>query len=604
MAKNMQLKNAKWIKSKTDRGTVCPVFQKNFSLYETNNAEGTSPKEVQSAVLYITSLGVYEAKLNGKRVGDFILAPGWTSYHNRLLYQEYDVTALLNNESGLSNQKTVACENARLPQMLEVTVGKGWCCGRLMGLDENDFWSKHVGLIASLVITYQDQTQVVIHTDESWQVGSSAIVFAELYDGETFDARITPDGWEQAEVFEANKENLVPQDGDIVKEQEHVKPAKWIVTPKGERVIDFGQNLVGYLQFTVNAKAGDIVEVSHAEVLDSDGNFYIDNLRGAAQKISYICKDGVQTYKPCFTFMGFRYIRFDQLPSGIKLDTAEEQAAFLDCFTAIVVHSDMKRTGYFNCSSPMLNKLYENIIWGQKGNFLDIPTDCPQRNERLGWTGDAQVFVRTAAYNYDVNRFFKKWLRDLAADQKPDGNLHCIIPSYAVMKFHSGSAAWADAATVCPWQIYLAYGDKDLLEEQYPSMRKWVEFMHSQGENPYLYNTGDHFADWLGLDAPEGSYRGSTPHYLIATAYFAYSTSIVAKAAEILGKQDDVQKYTTLYSNVVKAFREEYPIYETQTAHALALYFDLAESLSLLELCCTNKSLHLPILRYSRCYRN
>ncbi len=300
-----------------------------------------------------------------------------------------------------------------------------------------------------------------------------------------------------AGIIDAPTDNLIPQDGEKVCGHERLKPVKIVTSPKGETILDFGQNLTGRLCLEINGKAG---------------NFYTENLRSAKQRIEYICRDGFQTYKPHFTFMGFRYIRLDQYPYEVDANN----------FTAIAAYSDMKRTGYFKCAHPKLNKLFENIIWGQKGNFLDIPTDCPQRDERLGWTGDAQVFVRTASYNFDAQKFFKKWLRDLAADQFPDGGVPHVIPN--VLGDGGRSAAWSDAAVICPWQIYLSYGDKEILKEQYGSMVKWVEYIRRTGDNEFLWNSGEHFGDWLGLDAAEGSYKGSTDPYFIATAFYAYST--------------------------------------------------------------------------------
>lgn len=531
---------AEWIRPEQNMGTVCPAFQKEFK----------TDKEVMSAKLYITAMGVYEAQLNGKRVGEFVLAPGWTCYEARHLYQEYDVTSMLEKENSLI-----------------VLVGKGWYRGRLVAYDYRDNWGTSSGLIAQLAITYRDGSKETIVSDNTWKTAESEIRFSELYDGETTDARISYQNWVPAQEFPAFKNNLLPQDGEIVKEHERLKPVELIVTPKGETVLDFGQNLTGYIEFSLSAAAGDVVEISHAEILDKEGNFYTDNLRSAKQKLHYICRDGQQTYKPKFTFMGFRYIRIDSFPGTVMPEN----------FTAIVVHSDIKRTGHFSCSSEMVNKLYQNVIWGQKDNFLDVPTDCPQRDERLGWTGDAQVFIQTASYNFDVNRFFTKWLRDLAANQWGNGSVPHIIPDL-LKKDHtsnaSGSAAWGDAAVICPWQIYLTYGNKKILEEQLPSMTKWIEYIRAQGENEFLWNTGTHFGDWLGLDAPEGSYKGSSRDEFIATAYYAYSTGLLVKALKALGR--DSSEYEELYTNIVRAFQANYePI--TQTEHALALYFDLAQ---------------------------
>ncbi|MDE7047068.1 MAG: alfa-L-rhamnosidase, partial [Lachnospiraceae bacterium] len=278
-----------------------------------------------------------------------------------------------------------------------------------------------------------------------------------------------------------------------------------------------------------------------------------------------ICKEGRQTYHPVLTFFGFRYLKLEEFPK----EAGPEQ------FTAVVVCSNLKKTGYLSCSDPDLNQLFSNIFWGQKGNFLDIPTDCPQRDERLGWTGDAQVFVKTASYNYDVEKFFTKWLHDMAADQRKDGGVGHVIP--ACLPGEESSAAWGDAAVICPWQIYQTYGNKQILEEQFECMKKWVDYITGATTVPYLWTGGEHFGDWLGLDAPSGSYKGSSREEFIATAFYAHSTELLIEAAKVLGK--DVGEYERLYENIVKAFRENYPEYLTQTEHILAVHFRLAKDL-------------------------
>ena len=534
------IKDAAWIKNTKEMGETVPVFRRNFSV----------DKQVKNAVLEITSLGVYEAVLNGTRVGDFILAPGWTSYFKRLQYQEYDVTQLLHNEN-----------------TLDVCVGPGWCFGRI-NKNLRSLWNDATALLASLTISYEDGTFDFINTDETWRTSESPIRASDFYDGEIFDARVKPSDFKSAGLYTFGKDMLIPQEGEIVREQERLAPVALLHTPAGETVVDFGQNLTGYVEIQMNAKPGDVVEYSHAEVLDKDGNFYTANLRSAKQKITYICGGGEGTYKPHLTFQGFRYIRLEQWPGDVNLQS----------FTAIVVHSDMKRTGHFECSSALVNKLYSNIIWGQKGNYLDIPTDCPQRDERLGWTGDAQVFVRAASYNFNVERFFIKWLRDLAADQDEDGGMPHVVPT--TTRKGGSSAAWGDAAVMCPWQLYLSYGNLSILSEQFESMRKWIEYIRAHGSSEYLWDDGKHFGDWLDLEAPEGAYAGATDKNLIACAFYAYSTSLLIKAGHALGR--DMAEYERLHDGIVKAFRETYlkdglPVCNTQTAHVLTLRFGLAE---------------------------
>lgn len=532
------IKNAEWIRSKRDYGDVCPVFKREFAC----------DKEVKSAFLHITAMGVYEAFLNGSRIGDFIMAPGWTAYDKRHQYQSYDITEMLEGDN-----------------LLTVTVGKGWYRGELVTWRAKDIWGGFSALIAALEIEYTNGSRDVLLSDRKWHTAESNIRFSSVYDGEVFDASFSPADWEQAVVLRASKDPLIPQEGERVCEQEIILPKDIIHTPKGETVIDFGQNITGYIAFEANAKSGDIIAYTHAEILDANGNFYTDNLRSAKQRVEYICKEGNQCYKPHHTFMGFRYIRLDEAPEYISPE----------CFKAVVVHSNIRRTGFFECSNPKLNKLFSNVLWGQRDNFLDIPTDCPQRDERLGWTGDAQIFVRTAAYNFNVQRFFKKWLRDLAASQRYDGGVPVVIPDVIDVDEANPRAAWGDAAVICPWQIYLVYGDTEVLEEQLESMKAWVEYMHSRGSEEFLWCGDQQFADWLGLDAPFGSYKGSSDDDLIASAYFAYSTGIFAKALKALGK--DASYYEKLYENIVSAFRERFCEYKTQTECAVALYFGLAQ---------------------------
>jgi len=538
------LQDASFISAPASFGSVSPVFRRAFS----------AGKAIQNAVLQISALGVYEAFLNGKRVGDFILAPGWTSYETRLQYQTYDVTALLSGEN-----------------LLDVTIGKGWCTGRLAWAGGQQFYSEKPAMICALHISYADGTSDCIVSGADFSVAKSGILDSEIYDGEVFDFRVEASDWQAVELYSWNKDALIVQEGEVVREMERFPAQKLIVTPKGERVLDFGQNVTGYVEWSITAKDGDIVKISHSEILDSEGNFYTENLRSAKQEVSVTCKDGFQTYKPHFSFQGFRYIRLDMYPSDVVP---------LEQFNAVVVHSDMKRTGYFSCSNDKINQLFHNIIYGQKGNFLDVPTDCPQRDERLGWTGDAQVFCRTASYNFDVEKFFVKWLNDLKADQYDYGSIPSVIPDIQRITESASSAAWGDAATVCPWQIYLTYGDKQVLKNQFESMRMWVEYVRGHGDNAFLWDAPHHhFGDWLGLDAEEGSYMGATASDLIGSAFYAYSTSLLIKAGKVLGL--DMASYEALYANIVKAYQERYIVDGklssfTQTAHAVTLYFGLA----------------------------
>ena len=532
--------HANWIRPAKSYGSVCPAFRKTFFC----------PENVVSAALRITAMGVYEASLNGSRVGDFILAPGWTVYQKRLQVQQYE----LRIRPGQENEMTVL-------------VGKGWYRGRLAGWlpGQNSSAALPAALTAELTLRYPDGHTDTICTDASWQTAESAVRFSELYDGETYDAAFEPSVWTPAALYDGPTDTLIEQQGEPVREQERIAPARIFKTPAGEIVVDFGQNLTGYVEIALDGVKGEAVELSHAEVLDKNGNFYTENYRSAKAKYLYFCKDGAQRYKPKLTFYGFRYIRVDRFPCGAE-HVAQEN------FTAIAVHSDMKRTGYLSCSDPLLNKLFENVIWGQKSNFLDVPTDCPQRDERLGWTGDAQVFIRTACLNFDAERFFTKWLADLAANQREDGAVGHVIPN---VLHQSGSAAWDDAATICPWAVYLAYGDPNILRAQFASMKKWVDYITAHTTTKDLWTGGEHYGDWLGLDAPSGSYKGSSREDLIASAFYAHSTALVIKAGRVLGQ--DISAYEALYKRIVRAFRQAYPVYQTQTECTLAVYFALAE---------------------------
>lgn len=530
--------SAKWIKAQTEHELDTVMFKKT----------ATFDKKIKSATLTVTSLGVYEAYVGGKRVGDFILAPAWTDYKHRLQYQTYDITDMLSSELDLC-----------------ISVGGGWYSSSISHPWPHDpknteHLLRPVQLLASVDIVYEDDTKDVIVTDETWQVSKWNVVYSDIYHGETYDACAVTDFMPVA-LGNARYDILIPTEGEKIVEHEALAPVREIRTPKGERVIDFGQEITGYVAFDVTAKAGERIVIDHAEVLDSDGNFYRDNLRTALVKIEYTCKDGKQSYKPHHTFMGFRYIRLTECPEEIPADA----------FKAIVVCSELKRTGHFECSNEKVNKLYSNLVWGNRDNFLDVPTDCPQRDERLGWTGDAQVFIKTAAYNFDVQKFFTKWLRDMYVGQSRKGAIPRVIPNvldeddvYASNELRC-SAAWGDAATVCPWQIYVSYADRELLCEMLPMMERFVSHIHNDGDDPYRWCNGQVYGDWLSMEPTDMSF--------IADAFYAYSTSLVIKARRVLGL--DTAKYDELYRNIVDAFRRNHPTYTSQTECVLALHFKL-----------------------------
>ncbi len=554
---------ASWISPDWDEDLTAP--QPAPMLRRTFAVEG----EVQAARAYVTGLGLYEVELNGQRVGDQIFTPGWTSYDTRLQYQTYDVTDLL--QPG---------DNA-----IGAMLGDGWYRGYLGWNDRRNVYGERLALLLQLQITYTDGRVQSIGSDASWKAATGPIRVADLYNGEHYDARLEKpgwsrpgyddEGWAHVRLIDHPKDILIAPAGQPVRKIDEVAPAAILHTPAGETVFDMGQNMVGWVRLTVRGAAGETVTLRHAEVLDKDGNFYTDNLRNAEQTVRYTLKGGgEEIYEPRFTFQGFRYVAVDGLPG---VPTPEN-------LTGVVIHSDMTPTGSFEASNPLINQLQHNIAWGQKGNFLDVPTDCPQRDERLGWTGDAQVFARTAAFNMDVAGFFTKWLGDLAADQKSNGSIPFVIPDVLTRGGDTGGGAtgWADAGVVIPWTLYLAYGDTRILETQYESMKAWIGYMQSRAGDDLIWDGDFHFGDWLAYSTDRSDYPGATTDKdLIATAYFAYSTSLLRRIASILGREDDAARYGTLLNDVKEVFQREFitangrMASNTQTAYALALSFEL-----------------------------
>jgi len=525
---------------------------------------------VRRARAYVTSHGLYEMTLNGRRVGDELFTPGWTSYNKRLQYQTYDVTPLLKQG----------------PNAIGVTLGNGWYRGTLAWEGNRNIYGSRLALLAQLHVTYSDGREEVVATDGQWKSAAGPILMSEIYDGETYDARVEKNGWAEAgydgggwlPVALANhpKDVLVAPAGPPVRRIKEITPVRIFKTPGGDLVADMGQNMVGWVRLGVRGPAGATITLRHAEVLDKQGNFYTANLRGAKATARYTLKGaGREVFEPHFTFFGFRYVAIDGYPNQPSPEDV----------TGIVVHSDMRVTGSLDTSDPMINQLQRNITWGQRGNFLDVPTDCPQRDERLGWTGDAQVFARTAAFNMDVAGFFTKWLEDLAADQFDDGAVPHVVPNVLTVspkQRPGGSAAWGDAAVVIPWTMYLAYGDRRVLERQYDSMARWVEFERVRAGDDLVWDGDFHFGDWLAFATTASDYPGATTGKdLIATAFFAHSTSLMEQSATVLGRKDDAARYRELLGRIKAAFVREFVTAtgrvgeNTQTAYVLALQFDL-----------------------------
>ncbi|MBI5916381.1 MAG: glycoside hydrolase family 78 protein [Bacteroidetes bacterium] len=550
---------AKWIATSFQEDTVqqpSPLFRKEFA----------AKKVVKSATAYITSKGLYEANINGQRVGDACLTPGWTAYQERIQYQAYDVTNLVKQG----------------PNALGITLGNGWYRGFIGFSGQHSFYGKELGLLFQLDIVYTDGKTESIVSDGSWKCSTGSIVSSEIYHGETIDARLEKTGWNKpgfndtawpkVKLTDGGPAAIVATYNEPIRKQTRFTPKSIFTTPKGEQVIDFGQNLVGWVEVQVSGKAGDKITLYHAEVLDKAGNFYTENLRPAKQMNTYILKGGgAEFFEPHFTFQGFRYLRVEGFPGDILPEN----------FTAVALYSDMPETGTFSCSNPLINQLQHNIQWGQRGNFLDVPTDCPQRDERLGWTGDAQAFSRTATFNHDAHNFYLKWLKDVALDQRTDGSVPFVVPN-VLGEGACGSTGWADVATIVPWNVYLAYGDKRVLENQFESMKAWVDYMTAQSQND-LWNNGFHFGDWLFYSENNDNIGNSavTQKPLIQQCFWAHSTQLVINAANVLGKKEEADSYRMLLAKIKGAFLREYVtpsgalVSGTQTAYVLALNFDM-----------------------------
>ncbi|GAA5125207.1 family 78 glycoside hydrolase catalytic domain [Luteolibacter yonseiensis] len=516
----------------------------------------TVDKPVVRATVYATALGIYELNLNGKRVGDHFLAPEWTDFSKRLRYQEYDVTALL----------------AQGRNVLGAQVANGWYSGHI-GNGGFQYWGKSPALLAQLELTYADGGKERVVTDHTWKSHVSPLTATDFMLGEDYDATKEIKGWNEpgfddsgwlpvAERDEPARE-MNGQVMEPVRQLSTIK-AKTLTEPKADKwTYDLGQNMVGIVRLKITAAAGTKITLRHAEMLNPDGTVYTDNLRGAPSIDTYVCKGkGEEIWQPSFTFHGFRYVEL----------TGVSEKPPLDAVTGVVIASDTPQTGKFVCSDGQVNQLQSNIEWGQRGNYLSVPTDCPQRDERLGWMGDAQVFVRTATYNADVAAFFTKWLVDVTDSQAPNGQFADVAPFAGPSK---GTPAWGDAGVICPWTIYQAYGDLQLLARQYPSMVRWVDYSRS-GSTGFIRsgNRGSDYGDWLSIGA-------DTDKELIGTGYFAYSTKLVAKAAAALGKTEDAAKYEELFQSIKKAFIAKYVSSdgkvagETQCAYVMALKFDL-----------------------------
>ncbi len=558
--------SARWITP--DRDEDATTAQPSPMLRRSFDVDG----DVRSARLYVTSLGLYEVAINGQRVGEDLFTPGWTAYRSRLQYQTYDVSDHLHQG----------------PNAIGATLGDGWYRGVIGFEEKRNYYGDRLALLAQLRIEYASGDVATIVTDADWTSTTGPIQASDIYMGEVYDARLERPGWTLADydasawqgvrTLEAPAAELLAPEGVPVRRIEEVAPVEILRTPTGETVFDLGQNMVGWVRLTVDARGaapGHVITLRHAEVLDRDGNLYTDNLRAARQEVQYILAgDESRTdFEPHFTFQGFRYVAVDGYPGEPSLDD----------LVGVVIHSDLELTGEFEVSHPMLQQLQHNIVWGQKGNFLDVPTDCPQRDERMGWTGDAQAFARTATFNMGVGPFFTRWLGDLAADQYENGSIPFVVPDVlSTESSGAGAAGWADAGVIIPWTLYLAYGDEGILDRQYESMRAWVEFERARAGDDFIWTGDFHFGDWLAYSTTDPAYPGATTSTdLIATAFFAHSSDLLSRAARVLGREADAREYAALFGDIAVAFRREFVTEtgrvgeNTQTAYALALMFDL-----------------------------
>ncbi|GAA2077263.1 family 78 glycoside hydrolase catalytic domain [Microbacterium hatanonis] len=541
-----------------DETVASPLVRGSFDLRD---------DEIVAARAYATGHGLFQLEINGRRVGDDELAPGWTTYGSRLRYSTYDVTEHL-----------VAGANA-----IGAWLGDGWWRGYLGWAQKRALYGSDLAVLVQVEVTYADGTRQVVASGTDWVSGAGAITSADLYNGEHYDARAFEPGWSSV-AFDAGDwtpvverdlgdVELVAPDGPPVRVVEQRAVQEVLTSPSGATILDFGQNLVGRLRLRVTGEAGTVVTLRHAEVLEH-GELATAPLRGAKATDTYtLVGRGVETWAPRFTFHGFRYAEVAGWPGD--LDPAD--------IVAEVLHSDMARTGWFDASDELVDRLHENVVWGMKGNFVDVPTDCPQRDERLGWTGDLQVFAPTATYLYDSAGFLASWLKDLAAEQRALGGTPMVVP--AIVTGYSGpTAGWADAATVVPWTIYQAYGDAGVLETQYDSMTAWVDEVTAAAGDDRVWSAGFQFGDWLDPTAPaHRPEQAQTYPEIVATAYFARSARIVAETAALLGRDEDAARYGALADEVRTAFHREYVspsgrlLSDSTTAYALALVFDLID---------------------------
>lgn len=529
--------------------------------------------QVSEAVVHASSLGTFELLLDGELVGDDVLSPGWSAYESRLRYRTYDITAKLSRRF-----------------VLGARLGNGWFRGRLGWTDDRALYGDRRALIAQLEIRYKDGSTQTVVTDDGWSAGPSEILADDLYDGQTIDARLRdeawatygsePNGWGPVDIVAYDTRRLEPYIGPPVRRQQTLEPVKTWTSPAGRTLVDFGQNIVGWVRVTVTGPPGRQVVVRHAEVLEN-GELGTRPLRSAQATDRYLLSGGPDVFEPTFTFHGFRYIEIEGWPG--RLDPA--------ALEAVVVHSDLNRTGWFACSDPLLNQLHDNVVWGMRGNFLDVPTDCPQRDERMGWTGDLAVFAPAAAFLFDVDDFLRDWLRDLAVEQQAaDGRVPYVVPD--ILKYlpdandfaTESTAIWGDAAVWVPWALWQSYGDLRILHEQYTSMAAHVRRVESLLSPSGLWDAGFQFGDWLDPLAPVADpFRARADPGVIATACAFRTARIMAEAASLTGHHEDAGTFTALAERLRRAFTAHYVAADgvihsdAQAVYTVAIVFGLLD---------------------------
>ncbi len=549
----------------TGKWLTCDSTEKRHPIF---SKEIAPAKEVAKARLYVTGLGLYEAYIDGKKVGDEYLTPYSNNYNRWVQYQTYDITDQIAGGGKLS-----------------ILLGNGWYKGRFgfSAFEDKGYYGNEWKVIADVVLTYTDGTEEVIGTDESWTVTRSRIMFSNLYDGEQIDATAPELPAEEPTVCDAPKGRLEARRSLPVVAHEHIKPVELIHTPAGEQVFDMGQNFAGIFTFRVKEPAGTKIHIQTGEVLQK-GNFYNENLRSAKSEYIYISDGNETVIRPHFTYYGYRYVKVEGV-SDLKIED----------FTGLALYSDIEMGGDVETGHDLVNQLVSNVRWGMKGNFIDVPTDCPQRDERMGWTGDTQVFSPTATFLADTYAFYSKYLHDMYTEQMDlDGMVPDVVPSAGV---HSTACVWGDSSCIIPWNMYQFYGDKKILEDQYDSMRNWVDYISRVDGDNHGWRSVFHYGDWLALDNPSGKtdeVMGGTDEGYIANVYYAASAGIVAKAARVLGYEADAKTYQALCDEQFEEVKKEYfsqtgrCCIKTQTALILALKYHLSENEEL-----TKKTLRL-----------